>query len=105
MPVVHEHGERMKRFKNKGKDTAVSTDPTVCGTSFQYSGASWGLCEGFYMHLPSDLSTDCRGCFHSFRDMMWSCWDVVVVGYRLRVSSSGLSLLPASLGKVDADTL
>ncbi|XP_040539307.1 importin subunit alpha-8 [Gallus gallus] len=23
MPVVHEHGERMKRFKNKGKDTAA----------------------------------------------------------------------------------
>lgn len=56
-------------------------------------------------YLPTDLSTDCQGCFHSFRDTVWSCWDVVGVGYRLWVSGSGLSLLAASLGRVDRDAL
>lgn len=48
------------------------------------------------MPLILNLSTGCQGYFVSFRYMVWSCWDVLVVGYRLWVGGCGLPLLPAS---------
>lgn len=54
------------------------------------------------MPLILNLSTDCQGYFVSFKYMVWSCWDVVVVGYRLWVGGCGLPLLPASWWGEDA---
>lgn len=54
------------------------------------------------MPLILNLSTDCQGYFVSFKYTVWSCWDVVVVGYRLWVGGCGLPLLTASWWGEDA---
>ena len=44
MPVMEKHSERMKKFKNKGKDTAVSTP--LCHTLLTMVEPAGGLLLG-----------------------------------------------------------